>query len=1109
MNKEYLTKQVIAYQNGDEAAFGQIYSLISDKLFRHAMVMMKNRSEAEDLLQDTMIQIVKSIGTLRDPAAFTTWSVQIMRNVYMHQLRKTKAVLARDEEDLEIIENITDEDWSYRPDTVVDVAGIGDIVKEELERLPEAQRTAMVAFYYDGLSVREIAEMMGASENTTKSRLFAGRKAMKHGIEKYEQRTGVRLHEFAPASILIGALRQIFAGAEYTLGAALQRIFQQVVEATGLSLAKLPVPKTTAPQSTPQPGTRPAPQTGTQSTPQQAPQTGTQPTPQQAPQSAPQQAPQTSSQPTPQQPPQPAPQQAPQSAPQTGTQSTPQQVPQTGTQPAPQQAPQSAPQQAPQPAPQQAPQSAPRPTSQSAPRPTLQQAPQPTPQQAPRPTLQPSPAQTPTYSASQPSLAQTPTYSAPQPSPVQTPVQPAPTPAPGNPSMPRGVDSASHAGGIEDQAADKAAEEARRLERQKARKAQNDDLAELNQNRAKNERRKKNIREEMRASRFRLVGRAALIRKLIAGLLAVGLLGGAGAAVLKHFAGGASAERMISDYSKAYLSVLYMYEKDIRDYDWQYYFDVEYHYGFTDTPVSQTEGAPDFTARPCALKDIDQDGVPELFIMTSVIDSRTDSVVVLDADLHIFTYKDGKLRELKYEMDYPGEHPAEYYEEWFGYYGINHNGRMVHFTTGVDPSSTYVIFTGKTAGTLYILTTNTGSEEYEIRMRKYSMESDAGSSGLSILSETFVTDALAGIFTSDDPAAEMNAAIEDMDDMVLYGGQEGFFSYGSGQYLPDAKTNGWHSVDDYGSVSIAPEKFQGCLSMTYDEIVAYLLGQVIEEDDDSNGSTSDDPGAFVQIKRDGTLEQAGNTLFRYDYDTGRLNYGRIGSKLNESFDGDAVAGIGSIYSDGNSIVYLAYSNRDEWLGAPTYLKKYDLASGTEELLYEFEGVPDPNVSHYIGAVYDGVAYIGFTDKDRLWAFNLESGELTALNEHGYMQERSGKYVLVMGHSTLNPQEFMPADIYELTGDGMKHVASLGSSVSVATDVIDGKFYYTVYSDNQQTAEVHRRNPDGSGDEQIAHFHLDNGNNILVEKFTSTYCIVWFGSLKYKYIYETGEGIPLN
>ena len=176
LDKEYLTMQVTEFQKGSVSAFERIYPMISGKLLRYATVVTGDLAEAEDLLQDTMMEVCKSIGTLRDPSLFMTWSTRIMRNVYSHKIRKLHDMVARNEEDLSVFEDLEDEDLSYRPDAVIEDASIGAIVRDEIDRLPASQRLTMVAYYIDGLSVREISEMMGTTENTTKSRLFAGRK---------------------------------------------------------------------------------------------------------------------------------------------------------------------------------------------------------------------------------------------------------------------------------------------------------------------------------------------------------------------------------------------------------------------------------------------------------------------------------------------------------------------------------------------------------------------------------------------------------------------------------------------------------------------------------------------------------------------------------------------------------------------------------------------------------------------------------------------------------------------------------------------------------------------------------------------------------------------
>lgn len=80
-----------------------------------------------------------------------------------------------------------------------------ELVAAMVDRLPEEQRTAVVLFYFDQCSVGEIASAMGCSENTVKSRLHYGRKALRRQTEELERR-GVKLCSLTPA-LLLAALQ--------------------------------------------------------------------------------------------------------------------------------------------------------------------------------------------------------------------------------------------------------------------------------------------------------------------------------------------------------------------------------------------------------------------------------------------------------------------------------------------------------------------------------------------------------------------------------------------------------------------------------------------------------------------------------------------------------------------------------------------------------------------------------------------------------------------------------------------------------------------------------------------------------------------------------------
>ena len=189
MDKQRLTQAVTRYQNGDSAAFNDIYELTNASLFIYAKSLMKDTSAAEDLLQNTYMEILSGISTLKDPGAFLTWSKRIMffRSADHYRGSGREDVVAT-EDALRMFDMMEEEDTTYLPEENLNTLELGEIVWDLIGQLPEQQRTVMLAFYRDEMTLAEIAYMQNATVNTVKTRLFYGRKAFKDLVEKYEKK---------------------------------------------------------------------------------------------------------------------------------------------------------------------------------------------------------------------------------------------------------------------------------------------------------------------------------------------------------------------------------------------------------------------------------------------------------------------------------------------------------------------------------------------------------------------------------------------------------------------------------------------------------------------------------------------------------------------------------------------------------------------------------------------------------------------------------------------------------------------------------------------------------------------------------------------------------
>ena len=182
---------------GKEEGFNKVYSETYNHVYFRAKSYMKNEEDALDLVQIVYVEAYRSIGSLQTPEALFGWLDGITYRQGMKQYRKKKDVLLSEEGE-GIFETIETEDISSMPELTADQKETSKIIRELIEELPVLQKIAMIAYYFDNLSVGQIAEIQECSEGTVKSRLNYGRKYLKDRIEEKEKKEEKRIADSAP-----------------------------------------------------------------------------------------------------------------------------------------------------------------------------------------------------------------------------------------------------------------------------------------------------------------------------------------------------------------------------------------------------------------------------------------------------------------------------------------------------------------------------------------------------------------------------------------------------------------------------------------------------------------------------------------------------------------------------------------------------------------------------------------------------------------------------------------------------------------------------------------------------------------------------------------------
>ena len=156
----------------------------------------------EDILQETYIRVYKSIDTLQDEGKAQAWINKIAANTAIRHNMKKRPTLFTDMGDEEgNIPDIKDENENIDPEAVTDHKAVTEIIRQVLSTLPEDQRDALWMVYGQGITIKEMAENLGISENTIKSRLFQGRKKLAAKKEEF-RRLGINI-SVIPVSILV------------------------------------------------------------------------------------------------------------------------------------------------------------------------------------------------------------------------------------------------------------------------------------------------------------------------------------------------------------------------------------------------------------------------------------------------------------------------------------------------------------------------------------------------------------------------------------------------------------------------------------------------------------------------------------------------------------------------------------------------------------------------------------------------------------------------------------------------------------------------------------------------------------------------------------------
>ncbi|MEX0288648.1 MAG: RNA polymerase sigma factor [Flavobacteriaceae bacterium] len=166
---------VLQYQSGNKKALALLVKRHHPKLCKHAFWYTHDLDISQDIVQDCWTQIMRKIGSLRDPNSFGSWALRIVTRKSLDYLNRA----SRERNELRSIDKTKTLDYP-----AVDRASDLENLRAAIKELPDSQQQVLHLFYTEAYSLKEISAILEIAPGTVKSRLYHAREKLKTILKK-------------------------------------------------------------------------------------------------------------------------------------------------------------------------------------------------------------------------------------------------------------------------------------------------------------------------------------------------------------------------------------------------------------------------------------------------------------------------------------------------------------------------------------------------------------------------------------------------------------------------------------------------------------------------------------------------------------------------------------------------------------------------------------------------------------------------------------------------------------------------------------------------------------------------------------------------------------
>ncbi len=173
---------VVGLKNTEEWAVDAVIFLYGDRLFRSAVAITGDWQLAEEVVQDTFIQMSRKIHSFKQRSSLQTWMFSITINIAKNRIRSTW---------IRKVSTWGDSEEGYLSGDSNDSTPETEFIKKEqhneiihcLRELPQKYHAVMALYYLEDFTIKQISEILKEPEGTIKSKLSRGRNMLKDGLQ--------------------------------------------------------------------------------------------------------------------------------------------------------------------------------------------------------------------------------------------------------------------------------------------------------------------------------------------------------------------------------------------------------------------------------------------------------------------------------------------------------------------------------------------------------------------------------------------------------------------------------------------------------------------------------------------------------------------------------------------------------------------------------------------------------------------------------------------------------------------------------------------------------------------------------------------------------------